>query len=103
MSVSVPPFHLPLPLLLHELLLRPVHQFFPFFSSAVLGPGRIPSFPELLGCNFLGLEPLGNGKGPLVVLLVDVDIVEGILEQPYFLPLVLEEGNLRLADLIIHG
>ena len=103
MSVSVPPFHLPLPLLLHELLLRPVHQFFPFFSSAVLGPGRIPSFPELLSCNFLGLEPLGNGKGPLVVLLVDVDIVESILEQSYFLPLVLEEGNLRLADLIIHG
>ena len=32
-----------------------------------------------------------------------MDIVEGILEQAYFLPLVFKEGDLSLADLVIHG
>ena len=105
MSVSVPPLHLPLPLplLLHELLLRSTQPLLPFFGRTVLGPGRAPSFPGVLGGYFLGLEPLGDGEGPLVVLLIDVDIVEGILEQAYFLPLVFKEGDLSLADLVIHG
>ena len=80
-----------------------MHPLFHLFYFTVLGPGRAPSFLELLGSDLLGLEPLGDGEGPLVVLLVDVDIVEGILQQPYFLPFGFEEGDLRLANLIIHG
>ena len=68
----------------------------------MFGPGGAPPVLLLLEGDFFGFEPLSDGESPLVILFVDVNIIEGILQQSNFLPFILEERYLWLPYLIIN-
>ena len=69
----------------------------------MLRPRWTSPFPTLLIPNFFGLEPLSDSEGPLIFLLLDMNIIESILKQSDFLSLTLKERCIRfLHRLMIH-